>query len=241
MATAKTNPKTPHGAQDEEMDVFPDLVYIELLAALVATVVLIAWSMTLDAPLRGVADPNTTENPAKAPWYFVGLQELLVYFDPWVAGVAMPTFIVIGLIMIPYVDPNRAGTGQYSFRGRRMAIVNFLFGFGLWFLLIIVGQWLRGPNWQFYWPWESWETAKSAEATLVNFPAWLGIPLVVTYFAVGLALPARLVKGIWKEMGAVRYVLAWTMVLLMYSVVIKVVLRLLFGVKYVVVTPWFNL
>lgn len=226
--------------EDDEVFVVPNLVYIELLALLAAMVVLIVWSMAQDAPLRGIADPNRTENPAKAPWYFVGLQELLVYFDPWIAGVAIPCIIVIGLIAIPYLDTNRAGVGKYSFRGRELAITNFVFGFGLWFILILVGQFLRGPSWQFYWPWESWETAKSAEAQLVQLPAWAGIGLLLAYFGAGLAAPALLIKNIWKTMGATRYLLSWSILLLMYFVVIKMALRLLFGVKYILVTPWFN-
>lgn len=228
-------------AREDEVFVFPDLVYIELLALLACTVLLIVWSLAQDAPLRAIADANKTENPAKAPWYFVGLQELLVYFDPWIAGVAIPGLIVVGLMAIPYLDTNRAGTGQYSFKGRRLAILNFLFGFALWFILIFVGQILRGPNWQFYWPWESWEIAKSTEEALVNFPVWAGILALLVYFGGGLALPALLSKGLLREAGPVRYLCAWTLVLLMYGVVIKVALRLFLSVKYVLVTPWLNI
>lgn len=226
--------------EDDEVFVVPNLVYIELLAMLAATIVLIVWSMALDAPLHGIADANKTENPAKAPWYFVGLQELLVYFDPWIAGVAIPGIIVIGLIAIPYLDTNRAGVGMYSYRGRELAILNFVFGFALWFILILVGQVLRGPSWQFYWPWESWAIAKNAEAELIQLPVWAGIGILFAYFGAGLALPALLIKDMWKKMGATRYLLAWTLLLLMYSVVIKMALRLLFGVKYILATPWFN-
>lgn len=236
-ATVRRRVKNP---DDDEVFVFPDLVYIELLALLAAMVVLIVWSMVVDAPLGSIADPNRTENPAKAPWYFVGLQELLVYFDPWIAGVVIPGAMVVGLMLLPYVDTNRAGTGRYTFRGREIAIVHFVFGFSLWFILIFIGQFLRGPNWQFYWPWESWEQAKMAEAALVELPLWAGISGTLLFFGGGLALPALLKKGIWKDMGPVRYVLAWTMALLMYGVVFKMALRLFLGIKYVLVTPWFK-
>lgn len=239
--TETTSEETRKTNADDQVFVFPDLVYIELIALLAATVILLVWSMAQDAPLRGIANPNKTENPAKAPWYFVGLQELLVYFDPWIAGVAIPIIIVVGLMLIPYLDTNRVGTGRYSFRGRKLAITNFVFGFALWFILILVGQFLRGPNWQFYGPGESWDVAKSAETALVNLPAWAGVMALLAYFGGGLVLPAFLFKGLWKEMGATRYITSWILVLLMYSVVIKVALRLLFRVKYVLETPWFNL
>ncbi len=79
---------------------------------IVALIVLTVWSLAVDAPLKGIADPNWTENPAKAPWYFVGLQELLVYFDPWIAGVSIPLLIILGLAALPYLDPNPRGVGQ---------------------------------------------------------------------------------------------------------------------------------
>ncbi len=221
--------------------VLPHLVIKELIAVVIASVVLLAWSMAANAPLLSIADPNKTENPAKAPWYFVGLQELLVYFDPWIAGVVIPLLIIFGLMLIPYLDTSTAGVGEYSFRKRKAAVSVFVFGFAMWIVLILVGQFLRGPNWQFYWLWEDWSVAKSAEETLVNLPRWLGIGFLVLYFAAGLTLPALLSKGLFRKMGAVRYITAFTLVLLMYGVVVKIILRLVFNVRYILTTPWFNI
>ena len=64
-------------------------------------------------------------NPSKAPWYFLGLQEMLVYFDPWIAGVVMPSIIMIGLMVFPYVDSNPLGNGYYTYRQRRFAVNMF--------------------------------------------------------------------------------------------------------------------
>ena len=79
----------------KEVHVWPFLLRIEFLAAIIVTIVLMIWSITLSAPLEEPANPNLTMNPAKAPWYFLGLQEMLVYFDPWIAGLVMPTLIII--------------------------------------------------------------------------------------------------------------------------------------------------
>jgi len=95
----------------KEVHVWPFLLRIEFLAAIIVTIILMIWSITLNAPLEEPANPNLTMNPAKAPWYFLGLQEMLVYFDPWIAGVVMPTLIIIGLMVIPYIDTNPMGSG----------------------------------------------------------------------------------------------------------------------------------
>ncbi len=221
--------------------VVPNLVIKELIAVLIASSVLLVWSLTVNAPLRSIADPNKTENPAKAPWYFVGLQELLVYFDPWIAGVTIPLLIIIGLMLIPYLDFNKTGVGAYCIRKRKAAVFTFVFGFAMWVILILVGQFLRGPNWQFYWLGEDWSVAKSAEETLVNMPLWAGIAFLFLYFGAGFALPVLLFKGIFKKMGAVGYFTGFTLVLLMYGVVVKIILRLAFNIRYIVATPWFNI
>jgi len=228
------------GMRGNEVAVFPYLVFMEFPSALVASILLLVWSLAVNAPLLAEANPNKTENPAKAPWYFAGLQELLVYFDPWIAGVALPALIIVGLMSIPYLDTSRTSVGRYTLRTRRLAIGNFLFGFALWWVLILIGEVFRGPNWQFYWPWEDWAIAKSAEQSLWSFPLWLGLPLFIGYFAAGLALPRRFWPRLYKGLGRGRYLLAVTFALLMYGVPIKILLRLLFGVKYVLVTPWFN-
>ncbi|MCH7871739.1 MAG: hypothetical protein IID33_08560, partial [Planctomycetes bacterium] len=110
-------PLTEAGADDKVL-VWPDLVYIEFIALILFTAFLIVWAIMLPAPLEQPADPNIAPNPAKAPWYFLGLQEMLVYFDPWLAGVVFPGLIVVGLIAIPYIDKNPRGNGYYTFKER---------------------------------------------------------------------------------------------------------------------------
>ncbi len=227
--------------RDQEVFTFPELVYKELLVALIALVVLIVWSLEVDAPLKAIADPNWTENPAKAPWYFVGLQDLLVYFDPWIAGVSIPLLIILGLAVLPYLDPNPKGVGRYNLKDRRVVVPIFLFGYLLWFALIIVGQFLRGPNWQFYWPWEDWAVEKSTDTALINLPNGLGGALLAGYFVLGLLLPTLFHREMFRRMGAVRYLTAWTLALLMFGVAGKMALRLLFHVKYILTTPYFSI
>src|SRR5438876_10567608 len=104
------------------------------------------WSITLYAPLEEPSNPNLTMNPAKAPWYFLGLQDMLVYFDPWIAGVVMPTVIIIGLMVIPYIDNTPMGCGYYTWKQRKFSIATFLFGFiVLWVSMIIIGTFVRRP------------------------------------------------------------------------------------------------
>ncbi len=91
---------------NEKLFVWPDLVYTEMLCMILLTIVMIVWSVALRAPLEEAANPTSSPNPAKAPWYFLGLQEMLVYFDPWLAGVVLPGLIIVGLMAIPYIDTN---------------------------------------------------------------------------------------------------------------------------------------
>ncbi len=79
-------------------------------------------------------------NPSKAPWYFLGLQEMLVYFDPWMAGVVLPSLILVGLMAIPYMDANPLGNGYYTYKQRKFAILSFCFGF-LHLVAVDGGHW----------------------------------------------------------------------------------------------------
>lgn len=152
----------PLEAEDKEkVLVWPDLVYTELICMVALTAFLLIWAITLQAPLEEPASAMKTPNPSKAPWYFLGLQEMLVYYDPWMAGVVLPSLIVVGLMAIPYLDFNKAGNGYYTIDERKFAYVMFQFGFiVLWVTLIVMGTFLRGPNWNFFGPYETWDAHK---------------------------------------------------------------------------------
>ena len=156
--------------------VWPDLLYIEFIALILCTVALIVWAIWLRAPLEEPANPSATPNPSKAPWYFLGLQEMLVYYDPWYAGVVLPTIIIIGLMAIPYIDINPKGNGYYSFSERKMAITTFLFGYlALWVFMIITGTFLRGPGWNFFGPFEYWDPHKVVALNNVNLSDYVWV------------------------------------------------------------------
>ena len=103
-------PKNKVEGLEEKVHVWPYLVRLEFLCALFVTIGLTVWSIVIDAPLEEAANPTKTPNPSKAPWYFLGLQDILVYFDPWFAGVVAPVLIIVGLMLIPYLDINPKGT-----------------------------------------------------------------------------------------------------------------------------------
>src|SRR5215213_659541 len=169
----KVEPWRPGWAR--ELHVWPYLVRIEFLATLIVTVVLFIWSIKLNAPLEEPANPNLTMNPSKAPWYFLGLQEMLVYFDPWIAGVLMPGLLIVGLMVFPYVDSNPLGNGYYTWKQRRFAIGMFYWGFFMWIVLIIIGTFIRGPGWIWFWPGQTWDHNAVVYDRNVDLHEYLGI------------------------------------------------------------------
>ncbi|HMB71118.1 MAG TPA: hypothetical protein VKU85_17535 [bacterium] len=217
-------PPPDHGAM---APAWPNLFFRELLAVLLAMIVLTTAALVFDAPLEEPADPAHTPNPAKAPWYFVGLQELLATFDPWVAGVAIPLVIVFGLIAVPYVDPARKAAGGYDVRGRPLASAIFLTGLTAWFALIAIGLWFRGPGWAWTWPGGSPAAAETTRA----LPNLLGTPLALAFLAGGGALVFRRAGRVPGLTGPRRWLFT-LLFLAMASVLLRVALRLLFGVRH---------
>ncbi len=164
---------------DEKVLVWPDLVYTELICMVAVSAFLLAWALLLPAPLEEPASSVKTPNPSKAPWYFLGLQEMLVYFDPWYAGVALPSMVVFGLMALPYLDFNKKGNGYYSIEERKFAYLTYQFGFlELWITLIILGTFLRGPNWNFFGPFEYWSPYKVEVLNNVDLPQMFWVNLL---------------------------------------------------------------
>lgn len=241
MALAKDVPMRAEVEPEDMEFVWPHLVYREFICALFVVVVLWFLSLLVGAPLEEAANSSVTPNPAKAPWYFSALQEMLVYFDPWLAGVVIPSIILVGLIALPYIDNNPRGSGEYAFRLRPLAVRFFTFGLILWFALLIIGQIFRGPNWEWYWPWESWSVYKLTTSQARDLPNFVGIPLVLGYFAAGFFLPFKRWPEATARLGGARTLLVAFFILGTGGVVIKILLRILFNIKYIVHTPWLNI
>jgi hypothetical protein len=257
--------------EDDKVLVWPDLVYTELIAMILCTLILVVWSTALKAPLEQPATSAKAPNPSKAPWYFLGLQEMLVYFDPWMAGIVLPILIIIGLIAIPYIDFNQKGNGYFTFVQRQFSIITFLFGFlVLWVVLIVLGTFLRGPNWNFFGPYEYWDPHKVLPLNNVNLsqlfwqnlmgttvnrpnvgpiPGYVirelpGIIFVLAYLFVLPPLLARTVlRSFFIRMGFGRFVTLVILLQFMASLPIKMVLRWTLNLKYIVAIPelFFNI
>jgi hypothetical protein len=251
--------------EDEKVLVWPDLVYTELICMVIATFALVVWAVVLKAPLEQPATSAKAPNPSKAPWYFLGLQEMLVYYDPWMAGVVLPSMIIVGLIAIPYIDFNQKGNGYFTFEQRKFSVITFMLGFVvMWVTLIVLGTFLRGPNWNFFGPFEFWDVHKVLPLNNVNLSElfwlhWLGRPLegmnplirelpgIVLVLAYLFVLPQILAKTVLRsffvKMGFIRFMILVNLIQFMAALPIKMILRWSINLKYIVAIPeiFFNI
>ena len=251
----------------EKVLVWPDLVYTELICMIALTALLLLWAIALKAPLEAPASSVKTPNPSKAPWYFLGLQEMLVYYDPWMAGVVLPSLVLVGLMAIPFLDFNKKGNGYYTIAERPFSYIIFQLGFlELWITLIILGTFLRGPNWNFFGPYEPWDAHKvlalnNKDLSQFFWVDWLnsGLPKAppdsgtwtqvkfifkrecLGFVALGvyfMALPPVLAMTVFRKffarMGFIRFMLMANLLLFMAALPLKMVLRWVFNLKYIV-------
>lgn len=241
----------------DKVHTWPYLVRLEMLVGTLVMAFMTIWSIVVDAPLEEPANPTKTPNPSKAPWYFLGLQEILVYFDPWFAGVVLPGLIIVGLMVIPYVDINPKGNGYYCFKDRAFAISTFLFGFlVMWIVLIIMGTFIRGPGWYLFLPGQYWDVHKTVAITNVNWNEFFGLRGDFWQHTLGIGsvlfwlvgLPAIYWKARYKKsetlqkLGAVRYWITALLFMMMMGTVVKVVLRLALSIKNIWMGPYnFNI
>lgn len=318
---------------DGKIFCWPDLVFEELVCLILMTLGFTLISIYFNAPLEQEAALQHTPNPSRAPWYFLGLQEMLVYFDPWIAGVMLPSLIIVGLMAVPYLDTNPKGIGYWcKVKERPFAFWIFTIGFILWFLLIAIGTKFRGPNWDWYWPWDDWSKPKinlsadglntaiknyeknlqgldanvvkeavaaaknmrdelkikgkvvierkivnrvaivpfdktiivldssipeskkaifiaanrelkdrfTAQPELHNMSPVVGGAFLLIFFAVGYILPFFIAYNFVSELGPIRYNLMIILLLLMILMVVKIPMRLFWGIKYILYIPFLS-
>ena len=133
----------------DKVHTWPHLLAVEFVAALACTAFLFVFSWVVNAPLLHAADFNKTPNPSKAPWYFLGLQELLTMFHPMIAGVTLPGMGLVALILAPYVDRNTSNKPEDRKWMTSMMTLFLMF----WAVLVIIGSFFRGPGFNFTFPW----------------------------------------------------------------------------------------
>lgn len=245
-----------------ELPVWPYLLRVEFLAFIIVTLILMVWSITLDAPLEEPANASLTPLTSKAPWYFVGLQEMLVYFDPWFAGVVLPTLLIIGLMVFPYVDSNPLGSGYYTIKQRKVAIVSFGAGFFLWLMLVFIGTFMRGPGWLWFWPGQTWDHSMVVYEVNRNLPDLfpdfigqtvigrivIGVAAIALFYAVsGWAIHRWVTRTEFDRKIFARTSLLQYLTFQFFAITVliglpaKMILRLVFRIKYVLVSPWLNI
>lgn len=136
-------------APQDKVHVWPHLLSVEFVAALACTAFVFIFSVFVNAPLLELADINKTPNPSKAPWYFLGLQELLALFHPMVAGVLLPGIGLGGLMIAPYIDKNPSAKPE----DRKFAVALFTIFLMSCAVLTMIGSFFRGPGQLFVFPW----------------------------------------------------------------------------------------
>jgi menaquinol-cytochrome c reductase cytochrome b/c subunit len=135
----------------DKVHTWPHLLVVEFVAALAITAFLLFFSIFVNAPLLDLANFNETPNPSKAPWYFLGLQELLTMFHPMVAGVTIPGMGLFALILAPYTDRNPSNKPN----DRKFVISLMTLHLMFWAVLTIIGSFFRGPGFNFVFPWDA--------------------------------------------------------------------------------------
>ncbi len=136
----------------EMVEVWPHLLVRHGVVAIITLAVVVVLAIAVDAPFGPLADPQHTPNPEKAPWYYVGLQELLAQLPPVVGGVVVPLSMISGLIAVPFIDTSRFIRPRH----RKVVVLVFTTLVILWVVVTLIGFMFRGPHWGWVWPWQEW-------------------------------------------------------------------------------------
>jgi hypothetical protein len=233
---------------------WPHLLRLEVVAGLAVLLAVTWWAILAELPLGPPADGDVTPTLAKAPWFFVGVQETLQYFDAWLAGAVLPLIMIVGLCALPYLDPDAEGGGHYSLGERPVALAVTLGLVLIWLLPMVVGALFRGEQWALQPVWQP----PPLEPPLppVQLPSLadrLGLEGAAAHLAGGgLCLgPYLVLLALWPllrrrrswaaRMGAARFLIAGFFLLTAVGVAAKVVLLAVADVRYLWVTPWFRI
>jgi hypothetical protein len=184
---------------------------------------------------------------------------MLVYFDPWMAGVVMPSLIIVGLMVIPYIDTNPLGNGYYTYKQRKFSILTFIFGFiVLWVSMIVIGTLIRGPGWMWFWPGTTWDHNRLIFEVNRDLPDIVGIHtrvpkiifgaavvcgygIVAAWFVHKLIIWTPFNRKVYARMSVLQYIVMQVFLVIMLALPVKILIRQLFRIKYIWVTPWFNI
>jgi hypothetical protein len=234
------------------VDTWPHLLKRELIASLIVLLLLTWWAMALQVPLGTRADPRFTPTVAKAPWFFVGIQEMLQYFDAWLAGIVLPVLVVVGLCVLPYIDAGQEQSGRYTLRRRPLALLVTSALLVLWLLPMIVGQLFRSEQWTLQPAWRAPPVDLVPALAPVSLARKLGLGSVGGQLLGGLLClgPFAALFACWfwlrrkawaADLGWGRFTLAGVFLLCLMGVAVKVALQLCLDVRYLWVTPWFRI
>jgi len=241
------------GEDQEVVTTWPHLVRLELMASLAVLLLVSWWAILLEVPLGPRANPSVTPAIAKAPWFFVGVQEMLHYFDAWLAGAVLPATMVLGLCALPYLDaPGPADRAQG--RGGRMASLVLLALALFWLLPTLFGLFFRGENGSLQPVWRAAlsPTTSGAARVVPSLGQWLGLGPAGQHLVGGglclapivllLILWLRLRRREWaRRVGPGRFIVTGGLLAVLLGVAVKVMLVSVFGVRYLWMTPWFRI
>lgn len=241
----------PGPRERELVNTWPHLVRLELCAALATLLLVSWWAIGLEVPLGPPADPTVTPAVAKAPWFFVGVQELLQYFDAWLAGAVLPGVLIVGLCALPYLDRGER-SGFYTWRERPVVFALTLALLVVWLAPIVVGLFCRGGHWALQPAWRPSTPDEASPRLLLSLAERLhlgraGAQLLGAGVCLGpfLLLPLawlRLRRRAWAaRMGGARFCTAGALLVVGAGVVLKIVLVGVLDIRYLWITPWFRI
>ncbi len=227
---------------------WPALIKKELLAALITLLLISWWAMALVLEVGSPVDPELTPALAKAPWFFIGVQEMLQYFDTWLAGAVLPLLMIFGLAALPYLDTSESD-GDAARRGRPVVLGLTVALVLCWLLPMVIGLFFRGEHWIFHPVWLPPPIEVPLPRPLFSLADLLGLgslgghllggALCLGPFALLPLFWRRLRQRPWAEqMGGARFHITGALIILLAMVAIKVTLVAALDVRYLWITPW---